>query len=323
MKLNRISLNTIGLNRIGLNRIGSPSRGSSSGSDRPYIDPEVLASLVAVVKCDGKSNNDPDRAIIKNLVDPDNPFVISNAAYKLNSGYGKYEVDFTTWRKSTKITSINDNSFSFNSDTSYHLMYYYTDNVKTDIPSFQFKLDFTGSVCYYCYINEQGKQISKSFNKPGIYETPISYNSKYTGDNISIGFTTSGAVGTITQIPSFQGAFVTDGIDDQITSTKTVQEMGITDEVTVVSLVHQVSLNSVYNRAFTNYLEILDGSAYIRNDVVNGDKTGIYGYTSKLNTNVATVINNILGDKSDYSSYSTNIWDTGWWSIMFLFEWCI
>lgn len=87
MKLNRISLNTIGLNRIGLNRIGSPSRGSSSGSNRPYIDPEVLASLVAVVKCDGKSNNDPDRAIIKNLVDPDNPFVVSNAAYTKGSGY--------------------------------------------------------------------------------------------------------------------------------------------------------------------------------------------------------------------------------------------
>ena len=94
--LNRLSLNRIGLNRIGLNRIGKPSGGSSA---RPYIDPEVLASLVAVCICDGKSNNDPDRAVIKNLVDPDNPFVISNAAYKLNSGYGKYEVDFTSWSR--------------------------------------------------------------------------------------------------------------------------------------------------------------------------------------------------------------------------------
>ena len=65
------------------------------GESEDYIDPEVLASLVAVCICDGKSNNDPDRAVIKNLVDPDNQFVISNAAYKLNSGYGKYEEDFT------------------------------------------------------------------------------------------------------------------------------------------------------------------------------------------------------------------------------------
>lgn len=87
MKLNRLSLNVVGLNRIGLNRIGSPSRGSSSGSDRPYIDPEVLASLKAVCICYGKSNDDPDRAVVKNLVDPDNPFVISNAAYTEGSGY--------------------------------------------------------------------------------------------------------------------------------------------------------------------------------------------------------------------------------------------
>ena len=65
------------------------------GESENYIDPEVLASLVAVCICDGKSNNDPDRAVIKNLVDPDNPFIISNAAFKLNSGYGKYIEDFS------------------------------------------------------------------------------------------------------------------------------------------------------------------------------------------------------------------------------------
>lgn len=102
MKLNKLPLNVIGLNRVGLNQIGSPSRRANT-SDRPYIDPEVLASLVAVCICDGKSNDDPDRAVIKNLVDPDNPFVISNAAYKLNSGYGKYEEDFTTWKKQENV----------------------------------------------------------------------------------------------------------------------------------------------------------------------------------------------------------------------------
>ena len=104
MMLNRVSLNTIGLNRIGLNRIGKPSRGSS---DRPYIDPEVLASLKAVCICYGKSNDDPDRAVVKNLVDPSNPFIISNAAFKLNSGFGKYEDDFTNWvaETGTKLTS--------------------------------------------------------------------------------------------------------------------------------------------------------------------------------------------------------------------------
>ena len=104
--LNPIRLDRIGLDPIRVNAIKLGVPGAASGSDRPYIDPEVLASLVAVCICDGKSNDDPDRAVIKNLVDPDNPSVISNAAFKLNSGYGKYEVDFTIFNDITDCTII-------------------------------------------------------------------------------------------------------------------------------------------------------------------------------------------------------------------------
>ena len=97
MKLNKLSLNTIGLNRIGLNRIGSPSVGSSA-TDRPYISPDVLSALAGVWIADGKSNTDPDRNIIKNkLPGRGGDFELLNFAYKLNSGYGKYEEDFTAW----------------------------------------------------------------------------------------------------------------------------------------------------------------------------------------------------------------------------------
>lgn len=53
------------------------------------LDKDVLDSLVAVVICDGKTNNDSDKDVIKNLVDPDNPFVLTGFNWKLNSGYGK------------------------------------------------------------------------------------------------------------------------------------------------------------------------------------------------------------------------------------------
>jgi hypothetical protein len=94
----------------------------------------------------------------------------------------------------------------------------------------------------------------------------------------------------------YYGAFVTDGIDDLITSTKTVQEMGITNEVTVISLIHQTGL-----ACRTNF--ICDKGSYWRcNEVANtGEgKTGIYGYTSTNNS--INIINNILGDKNDYSA---------------------
>ena len=54
---------------------------------KPSLDPSIKQSLVGVWIADGKSNTDSDRDIIKNLVDPGNPFVISNAAYTEGSGY--------------------------------------------------------------------------------------------------------------------------------------------------------------------------------------------------------------------------------------------
>lgn len=170
-------------------------------SDLPYIDPEVLASLKAVVIVGNKTNNDSDRAIVKNLVDPDNPFVISNAAYTEGSGYAD-----------------------------------------------------KGSPYY--------------------------------------------------------GAFVTDGIDDLITSTKTVQEMlGGSTEFTAVSMIHLISPGQdVGGVAYTNYIRTSD-NYWTTNRVSNTDKTGIYGYSFKQGT--PTVINNILGDKNDYTTEKSDIVSDG------------
>lgn len=193
--LNPIRLDRIGLDPIRINaiKLGVPG----AASERPYIDPEVLASLKAVCICYGKSNDDPDRAVVKNLVDPDNPFVISNAAYTEGSGYAD-----------------------------------------KDSP-------------YY-------------------------------------------------------GAFVTDGVNDLITSTKTAEEMGITNEVTVVSMIHQIALNSTYTIATTNYIENSNSREHVRSDVYNYGKTGIYGYSASLINNTKSDIKNILGDEADYYVKSTN-----------------
>lgn len=85
--LNPIRLDAIGLDPIRFNAIRLGVPGTSSATDRPYISPDVLSSLAGVWIADGKSNDDPDRAIAKNLLDPDNPFVIINASYTEGSGY--------------------------------------------------------------------------------------------------------------------------------------------------------------------------------------------------------------------------------------------
>ena len=300
--LNPIRLDRIGLDPIRINaiKLGVPG---ASGSDRPYIDPEVLASLKAVCICYGKSNDDPDRAVVKNLVDPDNPFIISNAAFKLNSGFGEYEQDFTDWKKSPKVTSFDSESIKFTSDVPWVLLYH-PSSIGEDIPSFKVRVKLYGKgTLYYNYINQEGKYTNVAV-KSDIFETPICYNTKYTGEKgVNVGFTLSVVSGeysgTITQIPSFEGAFVNDGIDDLITSTKTVQEMlGGSNEITVVSMIHQIGLG-----CRTNF--ICDKGSYWRcNEVANtGEgKTGIYGYSStNISVNTPNIINNVLGDKVDYS----------------------
>ena len=102
--------------------------------------------------------------------------------------------------------------------------------------------------------------------------------------------------GTITQIPSFEGAFVTDGIDDLITSTKTVQEMlGGSNEITVVSMAHFIKGESNAPE-ICRINQIRRDTRSIRNSIFKIGKSGIFGYTYK---NGVTTINNILGDKND------------------------
>lgn len=296
MKLNRVSLNVVGLNRIGLNRIGSPSRGSSSGSDRSYIDPEVLASLKAVVIVGNKTNNDSDRAIVKNLVDPDNPFVISNAAFKLNSGFGKYEEDFTDWEKSPKVTSFDSESIKFTSDVSWVLLYH-PSSIGEDIPSFKVRIKLYGEgTLYYSYITQEGTYTNVAV-KSEIFETPICYNTKYTGERgVNVGFTigvrSGECSGTITQIPSFEGAFVTDGINDLITSTKTVQEMlGGSNEITVVSMMANLDSRQILcNSNFSN-----TNGYDVRNTLEPNGVISMLGYTDKNGT--TNNLNLIMGDK--------------------------
>lgn len=308
MKLNKLPLNVIGLNRVGLNQIGSPSHRANT-SARPYIDPEVLASLVAVCICDGKSNDDPDRAVIKNLVDPDNPFVISNAAYKLNSGYGKYEVDFTIFNDITDCTIIG-NKIINHSEVLFKAQYNYKIK-RTDVESFNAKVEnITKGYIGYTYRDNNGIEKSVSFTPEtikannGIITLPKSYNTLENSTGVLGGLYGYGVDKgvTITQIPSFEGALVTDGKDDMITSTKTAQEMlSGSNEITVVSMVHQITTPN--NNNYTNIIRYDPNTQGLTN-IVQKDlgvgKAGIYGYSANLSNSSISVINNILGDKSDY-----------------------
>ncbi len=332
MKLNKLPLNVIGLNRVGLNQIGSPSHRANT-SARPYIDPEVLASLVAVCICDGKSNDDPDRAVIKNLVDSDNPFIISNAAFKLNSGYGKYEVDFTSWAKYAGNFIIDNNKVSWSATSNIglfvetlHLIV--NENFKEDINSFKIYLESDTEVKYR-YIDSNGISQDMLLNN-GENTLPHSYVS-VGANGTHIGFyalTRLGKTYTIKQLPLYEGALVTDGKDDLITSTKTVKEMlGGSNEVTVVSMMANLDSSQIMcNSNFSN-----TNGYNVRNTLEPNGVISMLGYTDKNGT--TNNLNLIMGDKnsiklvdkvnfnSDYvfhpSSYNACSFKTAWyWTII-------
>lgn len=298
----RISLFT----RLGSCVLGEWKIGTMEG-DRPYIEPEVLASLKAVVIVGDKTNQDKDRDIVANLVDASNPFIISNAAFKLNSGFGEYKEDFTSWRIYPNI-KVTDNVITTNGNfNSTWFIYKHSSESKINEMNIKVSGIPKGGKILYFYISDETANLPIVYTIPkdGIYHLP---ESKINNNRASVGFTVESSYDwnniRIEQIPSFEGAFVTDGINDLITSTKTVQEMlGGSNEITVVSMIHQVK-DSVNNVSFTNYIR---GSAngYFRNIVNNYDKTGIYGYTSSDLIGLS-VVNNILGDKNDYTANGDN-----------------
>lgn len=289
--------------------IGIPFKNNALGGDKPYFPPELKARMIGVWTNYGKKNTDTDRNIIKNKIpNAGGDLEILNAAYKLNSGFGKYSEDFTTWTKSGKITSVDSESFDFITNVNWALLSYKS-NIGKDISSFKVRIKLKGKgKVYYNYITLEGVYTTEVITSEE-YVTPISYNTKYTGETpvncgFTIGIISDECSGTITQIPNFEDAFVTDGINDMIISQKTLQEMGVTKELTIVSMIHQISFRNSTSVPLTNYIRPTD-NIYARNQIADIGKTGIYGYVvyDIKNSTVENshIVNTILGDKNDYS----------------------
>lgn len=321
--------------------IGIPFKNNALGGDRPYLPPELKAKLIGVWDNYGKKNTDADRNIIKNKIpNAGGDLEILNAAYEGMSGYNGYPVIFginKTWRYeapsggNSYIYTINDNKYNFTQIYVVNAWAYsyikqngeLTDYNK-DVTSFKIKvtgLEPDKFLIKYNYLSSTDATVTSNIviRSDGIYELPKSFANDGSLINnygwVGFGFakrstdipnTITGVNVTIEVLPEYEGAFVTDGVNDMIVSQNTVEEMGITDEVTVVSMIHQIDLNSTYTIATTNYIENSNSREHVRSDVYNYGKTGIYGYSASLINNTKSDIKNILGDKADYYVKSTN-----------------
>lgn len=304
--LNPIKLDAIGLDPVRMNAIRLGVPGASSGSGRPYIDPELLSHVKMAISTWGKSNDDPDRTVLKDLSGNGNDMRLLNFGFAENSGYGLYSTDFTKWTKrQINDLEVSPNKISASNKDSETALVIWLDVNKNRyvIPSYKIKVSkLTKTITYY-YIDEANPSIRSTFsiNKEGTYILPISRNDLYNGEeNTNIGFGIFPHESfTIEQLPDFEGWLCTDGVDDIIESVKPVSEMlEGSSEITVVSIIHQIKIND--SATVTNDIRNTNIASTSRNAVKVDGKTGIYGYSRK-GTDDCVLINNILGDKTDYT----------------------
>lgn len=283
---------------------------------KSYIDPAVLSSVVSVISTYGKTNEDADRSILKDKTGKGNDFKLLNFGFAGNSGYGLYHTNFSDWNKpsvSDFIKYLTNNSFHvINSDSSAtkRVIYQNTSSSTPDIKGFKIKVEIIKGGGYYRYFDNTGHLRFFPIQESGIYELPTSYSSAMSGEDF-IGFTIdTNSEYKLEQLPDFEGWLCTDGVDDIIESVKPVSEMlEGSNEITVVSIIHQISQipGSEVNKGLNNQISYYDSPTtrgYLRNNVKDVGKTGIYGYT--FNGTAHSVINNILGDKNDYIAVRNN-----------------
>ena len=305
------------------NAIGFKSRVTGGA----YFPPELKDALVGVWSAYGKSNDSTDRNIIKNKIkDRGGDFELINFNYEGTSGYNGYPIIFgkdKTYQYVNHSPNYNQTTINVTHfNTRQALLYSYIQrngeltSYNRDYPSYKIKVSGLeeGFGLMYQY-NSKADATSVNalrIEANGIYTIPKSFASdgSLTNANIWVGFIFTGTEQeqcnvTIEVLPEYKGAVVTDGVDDMIISTKTVSEMlEGSNEVTVISMIRQIK-NSPDSIIRNNWM--FRPEYYLENRVSDESigKSGIYGYTSSnISGAQVSVINNILGDKNDYTGNS-------------------
>ena len=305
----------MGINISGLgiaNAIGFRSRISGGGRDKPFLPPNIQSSLVSVISTYGKKNTDSDRDTLKDLTGKGNDFKLFNFSFSEASGYGEYKTDFNkNW--ALEMAAITGNQIVTFNRGDYKAGVFFLKiptSLKVNIASFTVDVDFKSSkedaAPYYYYWDTTGKRNQIRLVK-GKNVLPTNYASNSTEGTTGSGFHDNFCdTVTIKQIPDFEHWLVTDGTDDFIESVKPMSEMlEGSDSYTVISIIHQIELNSNTSLGYTNCINYhtSDKTIYIKNIINNNDNTGIYGY--KVSSTLFTTIKDILGDKNNISISSS------------------
>lgn len=221
----KVSINQVKINRVGINtayvrgiRLGSASKGGQTSPFHP--------SLVDYWNFKGKSNFDKDRNTIEGI--KGEILTAYNFGWAWGSGYGLFNENYLTYNKAQNVFVTDDHSvtiMNFVPANTWILFKYGTEHLNTT------RVRVTGltannQLAYWYSPTNDGARVLMAIPSDGEYDLP---ESVVNTTSYNVGFIVQNALTknvTIEQIPEYEGAIVTDGIDDYLKLGKVGYKVG-------------------------------------------------------------------------------------------------
>lgn len=221
----KVSINQVKINRVGINtaqvrgiRLGSASKGGQTSPFHP--------SLVDYWNFKGKSNFDKDRNTIKGI--KGELLTAYNFGWSLGSGYGLFKENYLTYNKAQNVFVTDDHSvtiMNFVPANNWILSKYGNSQLNAT------RIRVTGltannQLAYGYSPTNDGARVLMAIPSDGEYDLPKSVVNTQT---YSVGFIVQNALTKnviIQQITQYEGAIVTDGIDDYLKLDKVGYKIG-------------------------------------------------------------------------------------------------
>ncbi|MCE9258358.1 hypothetical protein K0G60_13140 [Bacteroides fragilis] len=284
----KVSINQVNVSRVGINtariqriRLGSASKGGQTSPFHP--------SLVDYWNFKGKSNFDKDRNTIKGI--KGEILTAYNFGYSLGSGYGLFKENYLTYRKIENVFVTDDHSvtiMNFVPANTWILFKYGTEHLNTT------RVRVTGltannQLAYGYSPTNDGVRVLMAIPSDGEYDLPKSVVNTQT---YNVGFIVQNALSqnvTIQQIPEYEGAIVTDGIDDYLKLDKVGYKVG-----TIIIKFKPINIkpnivNSILNIHTDEVALQYDTSGVLNNNFTTYKNYGEYSVgTFNIDKNAAT-----------------------------------
>lgn len=246
----KVSINQVKINRVGINTaqvrgicLGSASKGGQTSPFHP--------SLVDYWNFKGKSNFDKDRNTIKGI--KGEILTAYNFGWSLGSGYDLFKENYLTYRKIENVFVTDDHSvaiMNFVPANTWILFKYGTEHLNATRVRVT-GLTASNQLAYGYSPTNDGARVLMAIPSDGEYDLPesvvntVSYN---------VGFIVQNALTknvTIEQIPEYEGAIVTDGVDDYLKLDKVGYKIG-----TVIVKYVPISIHGGWNTVFDTYNDV-------------------------------------------------------------------